>query len=137
MKMNYSQLLIGAILGLVATLQAQFFYLPNNKHCSISAYTMASDRILTSVGLFATGSAPLCVTVDTVANLLSLILSNFDRKTILACSPDSHLGIIQDDRKQARAIYARLQSTGDALRPPQGNVRKLGLLAPGSGRHSG
>ncbi|MBV8378206.1 MAG: hypothetical protein JO279_14515 [Verrucomicrobia bacterium] len=70
MKTNFSQLLIGAILGLATTLQAQFFYLANERPDGISASTTAFDRIVTSVGLIATGSAPLCVAVETVASLL-------------------------------------------------------------------
>lgn len=62
---------------------------------------------------------------DTLAVLyddagFSLILSNFDRKIIPSYPRDFHLGFIQEDQEQVRAIHARLQAAGYTLKPPQG-----------------
>ena len=75
---------------------------------------------------------------DTLAVLyddagFSLILSNFDRKTIPSYPRDFHLGFIQEDQEQVRAIHARLQAAGYTLKPPQGMHGSWGFYfqAPG------
>jgi len=63
----------------------------------------------------------------------SLILSNFDRKITPSYPRDFHLGFIQEDREQVRAIHARLQAGGYSLKPPQGMHGSWGFYfhAPG------
>ena len=71
---------------------------------------------------------------DTLAVLyddagFSLILSNFDRKIIPSYPRDFHLGFIQEDQEQVRAIHARLQAAGYTLKPPQDLTDRVILLA--------
>ena len=75
---------------------------------------------------------------DTLAVLydddgLSLILSNFDRKTTPTYPRDFHLGFIQENQEQVSAIHARLLTAGYAVKPPQGMHGSWGFYfhAPG------
>ena len=67
-------------------------------------------------------------------NGFSLILSNFDCKTVPSYPRDFHLGFIQQDREQVSGLHARLQTAGYAVRPPQGMHGSWGFYfhAPGN-----
>jgi len=88
-------LVLGAILSLVLVCQAEFVYVGHEGlNPFISAYSVASDGTLTSIGSFAAGNVPFSVAVNPVAKVLYVVNEGDNNVLTYSIASDGTLTLI-------------------------------------------